>query len=298
MAHASAALVMAPPPRGSMEEHPPLLDVDYDPPLSPVEEPAGVVLPDEGQPGDLDSTDHDTHVTWHSALWLLLTRIGLALALQTSVQVISNEIWIAEVALMQLQTATCDWFHKENVECLTITASDESDRASNANTLEDCEITLSNVIDRFTATFPAYPPTPEELEFIAAKNDVWNRALRPVLSLCLSQLVHIHCPRAFMVVPLITHPLRVVSIRLVHSDLARETPSKLWDLLILSFKGKDGSNLFSGLLPRFFSFLIMERIRKMRIEERIRRFFRSLRQRRHRGFYAEQVISERCINSL
>jgi hypothetical protein len=116
----------------------------------------------------------------------------------------------------------------------------------------------------------------EKADFMAAKSFIFGECIKPAISAVIQQHVMTHCPRAaLLAIPILHHPLRVVSTRLRCLGFwSNMTP---WQCLRATLKAETCPGAFTGIVPRFFAQLLIESYRVLRVEDKIREFLRKRR---------------------
>eukprot|EP00961_Rhodomonas_salina_P122397 1648472-Rhodomonas_salina.2 len=230
-----------------------------------------------------------------------------------------GRLWKEEVALVRLQTATCDWITLEDYDETDEGAEiDEMEQARIADDPSKSQVVAVNDVKQtfsadeetldveesgqdgvqsrrwydgwrdmlyfvndmpyvtrystFTTKLPYEVMTPdEEFDLIAARNYVWNKAVKPMLLVVLSELVFLHCPRAVAAIQIMFHPLRVISVRLVCPGWASDS---IWRCSYFTLKRRGTTNPMAGLIPRLMCHVLGDYYHRLRVEDKIRRFLR------------------------
>lgn len=138
----------------------------------------------------------------------------------------------------------------------------------------------------------------DAFEIVAANSFIWNRALRPIIGIGMAQLLCAHCPKQLwakimlLAIPILRHPLKVVSLRLVCPGWP---PPSFWQLILDTLDGPSKMSPMAGILPKICSHFLIAQLRSLHLDEKIRLLFmqvssvgaRAMRSRARSG--AEQV---------
>jgi len=241
----------------------------------------------------------------HARTWC--AKLGTAVMMQGVVQFLTGRVCLEEVALWRMQTAACAWHPGAWVDDTLDTqdrgagaglgaaqASDDSHGAQSPGGSHARRF-LEWLAGGGSHDWVFAPPDAatvnarrdwsqdlddEAFETVAASSFIWNRALRPIVSIGMAQLLCTHCPKALwgkvlmVALPFLRHPLKVISLRIVCPGWP---PPPFWHLILLTLDSSTKTSLLSGIIPKFCSHLLVQQLRSYDLHGRIRALLTRMR---------------------
>jgi hypothetical protein len=191
-----------------------------------------------------------------------------------------------EMALWRMQTASCAWHRgtlDEKVE--------QVDFFNPGLHLTSPTASVLGLFTRYSSDFRRVPGpdaatiearrdwsrdlNAEAFDVLASSSFLWNRALRPLIMYGIVRLLSAHCPKRLwpkallIAIPLLRHPLKVVSMRLVCASGAAEPNCSFPHLLLHTLDSSTNASAFAGILPQLCSFFLVEQLRSLALHERL-----------------------------
>ena len=234
----------------------------------------------------------------HMRTWC--AKLGTAVAVQGAVQFLTGRVCFEEVALWRMQTASCAWhsgsWDDTEVDAREIeshsTVAPSSDRfqrvpSSPHRAARALRLLTSALGSSWTFATPdaetiearrdwSRDLQDDTFEIVAANSFIWNRALRPIIGIGMAQLLCAHCPKQLwakmllVAVPILRHPLKVVSMRLVCPGWP---PPSFWQLILYTMDGSARMSPMAGILPKICSHLLVDQLRGLHLDEKLRAYF-------------------------
>jgi len=224
-------------------------------------------------------------------------KLGTAVAMQGVVQFLTGHVCMEEVALWRMQTASCAW----NPGVWEDSVPDKAGRGLSSNDVQACSdststqshavsrgaLVMRSLVSFWSNSWHAATPDAatiearrdwsrdlhdEAFEVVAANSFIWNRALRPIMGIGFAQLLHAHCPKQLwakallVAIPLLRHPLKVVSLRLVCPGWP---PPSFWHLILYTLDNSSKTSMMAGILPKICSQLLVDALRRCRLHEKL-----------------------------
>ena len=224
-------------------------------------------------------------------------KLGTVVAIQGAVQFLAGRVSFDEVALWRMQTASCAW-HSGRWE--DFDAGSDGVNVGHGPSIDWSEQRAdasrgARVLKFLTGAW-SYAwrfPTPDSatvearrdwsrdlhddaFQIVAANSFIWNRALRPIIGIGMAQLLCAHCPKQLwaktllLAIPILRHPLKVVSMRLVCPGWP---PPSFWQLIIYTLDGSSKMSPMAGVWPKILSHLLVVQLRSFHLDEKMRSFF-------------------------